>query len=415
MILTLGKHCVNPSHGGLLADKSACVCVLVCVCVCGCVSFYNQTPYAGLENHIANSYANSLVQVMHYTPLLRNLALQHAASACLSDPCLLCELGYVFDMLQKASVSTCQATNLLKTLSKYPQGQSASQPASHRPEPTGLTPMCAAGQLLLLDEEHAGQPCTAMNQGLLRFLFDKINNEYRTAVPASTALEQRILALPEPVNPNDLLARLFGIEAMNMVKCTTCRVETCRQGSSYAVDMMYPPQRSPPVRPKPTRVQFSQALKLSVEREQTNKGWCNSCQRYQSIKSRKTIHSIPAVLAVNTAINSQDHMHYWTTPNWLPEEIGIIVDHGQFFCYEGEDLQLHLQRGMHNISVYSLVGLVVNIESVPPDKAHLVAMVNGEPSRPDSVLLARLTRLSVYNSLTLGAFTARRKSLAPLQ
>jgi PAB-dependent poly(A)-specific ribonuclease subunit 2 len=59
---------------------------------------------------------------MNYTPLLRNLALQHAASACLVDPCLLCELGFVFDMLQKAEGGTCQATNLFKALSNHPQG-----------------------------------------------------------------------------------------------------------------------------------------------------------------------------------------------------------------------------------------------------------------------------------------------------
>jgi PAB-dependent poly(A)-specific ribonuclease subunit 2 len=68
----------------------------------------------------------------------------------------------------------------------------------------------------------------------------------------------------------------------------------------------------------------------------------------------------------------------WATPGWLPEEIGIIVDQGQFFCYEGEDLKLHLQRGIHNIRVYSLIGLSVNIEGTQPQKPHLVGMINGK-------------------------------------
>ena len=67
----------------------------------------------------------------------------------------------------------------------------------------------------------------------------------------------------------------------------------------------------------------------------------------------------------------------WSTPGWLPEEIGIIVEQGQFFCYEGEDLNLHLQRGMHNITVYSLVGMAINIESGQTQKPHLVSMING--------------------------------------
>jgi PAB-dependent poly(A)-specific ribonuclease subunit 2 len=75
-----------------------------------------------LEIHISNSYANSLLQLLHFMPLVRNVALQHAATACVNDTCLLCELGYLFDMLQKAEGLICQATNMLKTLSSHPQG-----------------------------------------------------------------------------------------------------------------------------------------------------------------------------------------------------------------------------------------------------------------------------------------------------
>lgn len=86
--------------------------------------FYNKTRYAGLENHIANSYANSLLQVLHFTPLVRNLALQHAATDCLSEKCLLCEIGFLSDMLQKTEGSSCHASNLLKCLANHPPGES---------------------------------------------------------------------------------------------------------------------------------------------------------------------------------------------------------------------------------------------------------------------------------------------------
>ncbi|KPM42869.1 PAB-dependent poly(A)-specific ribonuclease subunit PAN2 [Neonectria ditissima] len=196
--------------------------------------FYNMTRYSGLETHISNSYANSLLQIMHFTPVIRNLALQHAASACVGELCLLCELGFLFDMLEKADGSICQATNMLKTLSHHP----------------------AAGSLGLLEEETHGSPLNVMLQGLTRFFCDG------------------------------------------------------------------------------------------------------------------------AVLLLNTAITSEDHRALWSTPGWLPEEIGIIVEQGQFFCYEGEDLKLHLQRGMHNITVYSLIGMAINIESGQTQKSHLVSIVN---------------------------------------
>lgn len=85
--------------------------------------FYNKTPYSGLETHISNSYANALLQLMRFTTLIRNLALQHTATSCVNDVCLLCEMGFLFDMLEKAAGTVCQATNLLKTFGHFPEGK----------------------------------------------------------------------------------------------------------------------------------------------------------------------------------------------------------------------------------------------------------------------------------------------------
>jgi PAB-dependent poly(A)-specific ribonuclease subunit 2 len=60
---------------------------------------------------------------MHFIPLVRNAALHHTATNCINDTCLLCEMGFLFDMLEKAEGSICQATNLLKTFSNHPEGK----------------------------------------------------------------------------------------------------------------------------------------------------------------------------------------------------------------------------------------------------------------------------------------------------
>ncbi|TEA13362.1 PAN2-PAN3 deadenylation complex catalytic subunit PAN2 [Colletotrichum sidae] len=306
--------------------------------------FYNKTQYSGLEIHIANSYANSLLQVMHFTPLIRNIALQHAATACVVDTCLLCELGFLFDMLQKADGSICQATNLLKTLSHLPQ----------------------AGPLGLLEEEPNGSPLTAMLQGLTRFLLDKIVQDYKTIQPNSGLMEQ-----------------MLATSATNSIRCINCRSEYTRPASGFYNDLLYPQSLKNTGRgQKLPRISFSQILKSSVERETTSKGWCSKCQRYQNIAARKTIHSIPAVFVINTLISNAEQRRLWSTPGFLPEEIGVIVDHGHFFCYEGEDLKLHLQRGIHNITVYSLVGMALNIDPGPGQKPHLVAMANAAHAQP---------------------------------
>ena len=126
------------------------------------------------------------------------------------------------------------------------------------------------------------------------------------------------------------------------------------------------------------KLSFSQILKLSIERETSQRGWCNRCQKYQSLINRKAIHSAPAVLMLNAAANSPEAKQFWSIPGWLPAEIGIIIDQEKLFCYEGEDLKLHLNRGTHKISVYSLIGFAADIDSGQHQKSHLVSIINGK-------------------------------------
>ena len=55
--------------------------------------------------------------------MIRNLALHHTASNCTSEGCLLCEMGFLFDMLEKADGLSCQATNFLKAFGVIPEGR----------------------------------------------------------------------------------------------------------------------------------------------------------------------------------------------------------------------------------------------------------------------------------------------------
>lgn len=85
---------------------------------------YNDTCYSGLETDIANSYLNPLLQLYKYTPFFRNVSLSHVAGPCVIEDCLLCEMGFLFDMVEKAQGEICQATNFLKAYSNIPDGTS---------------------------------------------------------------------------------------------------------------------------------------------------------------------------------------------------------------------------------------------------------------------------------------------------
>lgn len=88
---------------------------------------------------------------------------------------------------------------------------------------------------------------------------------------------------------------------------------------------------------------------------------------------------------INAAVHSIEHKQFWSTSGWLPAEIGIIVTGGQFYCYEGQDLKVHLQRGVYDITVYELVGVVADINSGENQKSHLVSLINVSPSSRDPV------------------------------
>ena len=71
---------------------------------------------------------NPLLQIFKFTPLIRNLALHHVAGSCVQEVCLLCEMGFLFDMLEKAGDNggkVCRATNFLKAYSSLPEGKYA--------------------------------------------------------------------------------------------------------------------------------------------------------------------------------------------------------------------------------------------------------------------------------------------------
>lgn len=113
---------------------------------------------------------------------------------------------------------------------------------------------------------------------------------------------------------------------------------------------------------------------------------------------------------LNAAINSPEAKQYWATPRWLPEEIGVILAQGQFFCYQGDDLKAHLQRGQHPVTVYSLIGFAAEIESGQHQKSHLVSIVNGKLSLTGLFL----GMLRSY-SCTFAAICSRRESMASVQ
>lgn len=299
-------------------------------------SFYNKTAFSGLETHIANSFTNSLLQLFKFIPLFRNLALHHAAGSCIFEHCLLCELGYLFDMLEKANGQNCQATNLLKTFSSFRE----------------------ASNLGLLEENLTNKSLSTAIQAVNRFFLTQIAHDFRMIQPNSEELDQRLATI-----------------ASESIRCMFCQNETVRPGNSLANELLYPNVDMKHARRNPA-FRFSNILRASIERETQNRGWCNYCRRYQQVMIRKTIHRMPLILLLNAALTNPICRRLWAVPGWLPDAVGIIIDNGQVMCFEGEDLRLRIQNNIPGLMVYDLVGLVSEIDIQEHQKPHLVSFVN---------------------------------------
>jgi PAB-dependent poly(A)-specific ribonuclease subunit 2 len=258
---------------------------------------------------------------------------------------MLCELGFLVDMLEKAEGMNCQATNFLKTLSSQPAAQS----------------------LNLLEERSPNERLTDMVQKLNTYLLNKFSTDYKM-VPAHGQAR--------------LAEQALGTKMLATIKCGQCMHEMTRHEDVHSHELTYP-QRAMGRNGRSVqtpRQLFSHVLKMSVERQEPTRGWCSRCRRYQQMSQRKQVQSVPAVMVINANVQTSEAKQVWSTPNWLPQEIGVIVGNGQFFCYEGQDLELHVQRKVHQIQVYELIGVVADVSSAENQKSHLVGMVNGKLS-----------------------------------
>jgi hypothetical protein len=124
-------------------------------------------------------------------------------------------------------------------------------------------------------------------------------------------------------------------------------------------------------------------VRQSIQVETTHKGWCDRCKRYQNQHTRKSITKLPDVLTFNATTsdkNSTISKDYWSTPGWLPDEIGLTLNNKLLNVWQGEDLKKVAKRSndQADLKIYELVGFVAEVKDEDERKKHMVAFVNGK-------------------------------------
>ncbi|KAI5304121.1 poly(A)-specific ribonuclease [Ascosphaera pollenicola] len=300
--------------------------------------FYNKTKFSGLETHIVNSFTNALLQLLRFTPLVRNIALHHAAANCMAATCLLCEMGFLFDMLDKAEGENCQATNLLKAFSTYRE----------------------AANLGLFEENLTSKSLESTIQSVHRFFLKQIGQDFRNLMPKS-----------------DLLDQTISTSASESIRCMYCGREHIRVINSYLTDLVYPPSSDPKQFRRNPNCRFGNILRTTIQNEQQSRGWCQNCRRYQQMAMRKTTHRLPMVLTINAGLMKHNARGMWAVPGFLPEELGLTIENGRVHVFEGEELRARRRMNTSTSLVeYELVGVVAEIDIPEHSKPHLVSFIN---------------------------------------
>ncbi|KAI7871039.1 ubiquitin carboxyl-terminal hydrolase-domain-containing protein [Spinellus fusiger] len=357
--------------------------------------YYNQTVYSGLETHIRNSYCNSLLQVLYFIVPLRKIATSHIGTSCPKENCLLCELGFLFRMLEDAKGQNCQATNFLRAFSTIPQAAALGLFEPETPD------RCASYSTLM--------------QNFTRFIMEQLHQESNVA---DNPLISKVINLDNDINepmegadalkPTETIGipscmqQLFGLQTLSQSKCGSCHHQTSRITYPFVVDMLYPKKREQ----KSRKRSFTSVLKASMYRENQTKAWCPSCHQYQPTTTKKVIRGLPGVLLINSGASNSEEATIWrqngpnspkssTSPmlegnesdtgqdtsatlvSWLPERFGIHFNGLDIVIKalpQGKEVPPEFKGTSETCAIYELSSTILQIKA-EEELPHLVAQI----------------------------------------
>lgn len=266
--------------------------------------YYNKSPnYSGLENHLDNSYINSLLQLYRYSPQFYNMVTQTLRSEWLPNDnqtiitdnnpqgsSLLNELGYLFDMTNKAQGKNVTISNLTEQLN---MNQDASK-----------------HHLLNFDE------CKTLNNDELRVLIINFNKFFNGTIAHDQFVQHGRVELNQTT----------GVEVDVEAKSLACGFNDKMKNIQFGVDLTGNSGAT-------ILSNLSQAL------NQFKSVKCQQClgkdsfDRYHLLEIKQTVAKLPPILLLNLNFTSIDFEQIqrtgssWLVPSFFanPSNQGVML------------------------------------------------------------------------------------------
>lgn len=297
-------------------------------------SFYNRTKYSGLENHLDNSYINSLLQLYKYSPIFQNFILKHLLKEWLPNDLativekgnslgssILNELGYIFDMMNKSQGKNCKISNFSRVLSENQEAQRQN--------------------LINTDD------CKNLNAFELREIVGKFNN-FLLLTCNNDLLNEFNASLI------DIASIKYEIE----VKSNGCNFNSINHNTQLSVDLMSPPINKLSIlisSNSTTRKNLNILNYLDYSMNQFKTIKCQQCNNSfpHLLEIRQSLIHLPPVLLINVNFTGQELSLMQNFSNWLVPE---------FYTYSTNNkLNFKLQSNGITSNKYELLGFVCEI------------------------------------------------------
>ncbi|KAL4859552.1 PAN2-PAN3 deadenylation complex catalytic subunit pan2 [Chlorella vulgaris] len=323
-------------------------------------SYYNRTPFTGLENDLANCYTNALLQarlllaacllfclaahmlpahaallrpdfhwregpaccdVLFFTPATRDALLQHVPDPA-AELSLTCEMSFLFRMLATAASGTvCQAANLLRALRQNKEAAGLGLLEGVKGE---------RGASDIEVEAKKERSLSKRVQSLSRFLLEALNKEGSVAGRQS------------------LVEAVYGLVQRQRTQCLSRpnRADQIKESRMFQVDLQYPPPKERPTAATAAappaaaaaaagatpaspsapavatavaaaegaaaaRPSFAGLLQQSLKVQAEMRAWFDEEVKYQYVRQTRVPRSLPQVLVVNTGLQDREDLAWW--------------------------------------------------------------------------------------------------------
>eukprot|EP01132_Coremiostelium_polycephalum_P009743 gene9743-11964_t len=242
----------------------------------------NKTIFSGIENQLSNSYSNSCIQTLYFIPYIKSTLLNHL---CTKNYCLSCELGFLFNMMDKSKGKNVDTSNFVRVLKQIPQATALGICIST--ESPSVEPPLPLPQLV---------------SNLNRFLLEQLHKEISSISSQSTNTS----GINSP--GETIIDKLFGSTLISSNKCVNCGFQYEKQSKQYQYDLVYP---NSPQELGPDGSTFSNILKNTLCKVIKSPAWCEKCQGFFSTVQKKTVTSLPNILCINANCLKKEHEEYW--------------------------------------------------------------------------------------------------------